>query len=599
MTIVRVMSVPLNPLSRVWARKAPPATVAVSRARSRRSFLLPMSAGPSYEGATAMRRPGSPSAPPDAPQVAPAAAVVAYTRLAFGARPGDVDAFNALGGDDTARLTAWVDQQLNPGAIVDTECNNRIAAGGFTTLNKTLTQLFLDHHVADPEWYERIRPAVETELAAWTRAVYSKRQLNEVLADFWHNHFNVYAWEFVEAPVWVHHDRDVIRPHVLGNFRQMLGAVAHSPAMLLYLDNYINFAAELDDGSPVGSNENYARELIELHCLGAENSHGNIPRNQVPGYPNPTGYCQEDVVDMARALTGWTFAIDWIEWPCEEGGDNDGHFFYCDEEHDQLPKEILGQVIPGGQSAEADGNAALDKVASHPATGRFVAKKLCRRLVGDFPSPALINSAGALFTAQWQAPDQIRQVVRHIVLSPDFLASWGEKVKRPFEIVASAMRAGGADFPFTMHAADEDDVNTFHWIYEAGGQPLFAWHPPNGYPDIRGAWQSANPRVSLWRFVNWLIESDEDGNDRYLDIAAATIASPARSATEIVDFWIPKVYGRDLPAADRDELIDFMAAGHNPTFALPIEENEWPEYTQDRLRSLLGLMFMSPEFLWR
>ncbi|MEK7423379.1 MAG: DUF1800 domain-containing protein, partial [Actinomycetota bacterium] len=427
----------------------------------------------------------------------------------------------------------------------------------------------------------------------------SERQLFEVLVDFWHNHFNVYGWEFIEAPVWVHYDRDVIRPNVLGNFRQLLEAVAKSPAMLVYLDNFINFAAELEDGTPVGSNENYARELIELHCMGAETSHGSVPRNQVPGYPNPTGYCQEDVVDVARALTGWTFAIDWVEWPCAEGGDNDGHFFFCETEHDQLPKEVLGQVIAGGGGAASDGAAVFDYLASHSATGRFVAKKLCRRLIGDSPPQALIDSAGALFTAQWQAPDQLRQVVRHIVLSPDFAATWGEKVKRPFEIVASAMRTGNADFPFTMLVADEDAVNSFHWIYEAGGQPLFGWHPPNGFPDVRGAWQSANPRVSLWRFVNWLIESDDLGLDRFLDIVNATLASPARSATEIVDFWIPKVYGRALPAADRDELIDFMAAGHNPTFALPLETNDWPEYAQDRLRSLFCLMVMSPEFLWR
>ncbi len=144
----------------------------------------------------------------------------------------------------------------------------------------------------------------------------------------------------------MHHDRDVIRAHALGNFRQMLEAVVKSPAMLVYLDNYINFAADLD-GNPVGSNENFAREMIELHCLGAENSHGNLPREQVPGYPNPTGYCQQDVVDVARALTGWTFAIDWVQWDCPEGLDNDGHFFYCDEAHDTLPKQVLGTVDPG------------------------------------------------------------------------------------------------------------------------------------------------------------------------------------------------------------------------------------------------------------
>ncbi len=545
-----------------------------------------------------MRRPGAGGELPAVPPTAPPMAVLALTRLGFGPAPGDLDAFAALGADDLSRLTAWVDQQLVPGAIPDPGCDARLAASGFTTLGKSLTQLFLDHHVADPEWWERLRPAIETELATWTRAVYSRRQLFEVLVDFWHNHFNVYGWEYIEAPVWVHYDRDVIRAHALGNFRALLEAVAQAPAMLVYLDNYINFAAE-QGGAPVGSNENFARECLELHTLGSEVSYGSTPRQQVPGYPNPVGYCQEDVVDAARALTGWTFAIDWLEWDCPEAAVNDGHFFYCAAAHDTLGKEILGQVLPAGSSAASDGAALLDRLASHPATGRNVAKKLCRRLIGDFPPAALVDSAAALFTATWQAPDQIRQVVRHIALSDEFRTTWGEKVKRPFEVAVSALRAADADFPFTVLPADEDAVNGLHWLFEAGGQALFGWHPPNGHPDMRGAWQSANPRVALWRVANWLVEPDDQDEDRFLDIVAPTLASPARSATELVDFWSERIFGRALPAADRDQLIEFMAAGHNANLPLPIETNDWPDYTKDRLRSLVGLMFMSPEFLWR
>jgi uncharacterized protein (DUF1800 family) len=545
-----------------------------------------------------MRRPGATRDSAGSPETLPPLAVVVLNRLAFGPRPGDVEAFDALGADDTARLTAWVDQQLAPAAIPDAACQARFAAAGFTTLAKTPAELFADHHAADPPWDVRILPAVETELATWTRAVYSERQLEEVLAGFWHDHFSVYAWEFIEAPMWVQYDRDVIRPNVLGNFRQMLEAVTKSPAMLVYLDNYLNFAAEMD-GMPVGSNENFARELMELHTLGADVSFGMMPRDQIPGYPNPVGYCQEDVVDVARALTGWTFAIDWISWTCAEGGDNDGHFFYCESSHDTLPKEVLGLPLAGGQSAAADGAAVLDRLAANPSCGRFLAAQLCRRLIGDSPPASIVDSAAALWTAQWQAPDQIRQVVRHIVLSNEFRTTWGEKVKRPFEIAAAALRAGAADFPFTMHAADEDAVDSFRWLYEAGGQPLFAWQTPNGYPDLRGAWQSANPRVGLWRLAAWLVDSDDQGDDRFLDIVDTTLASPARSANEIVDFWMPRIYGRALDAADRAELVEMMAAGHNPDFDLPIGTNDWPDYTQDRLRSLVGLMFMSPEFLWR
>ncbi len=553
-----------------------------------------------YQAAGAMRRAASGALAPATPPTPPPLAVRVHAKAGFGPAPGDVEAFAALGADDDARLAAWVDQQLAPASIPDAACDAKLAAAGFTTLGKSLAQLFADHHAADPEWYERIRPAVETEIAAWIRAVHSKRQLFELLVDFWHNHFNVYGWEFVEAPVWVHYDRDVIRAHALGNFRQLVEAVAKAPAMLVYLDNYTNFA----DGGAGYGNENFPRELIELHGMGAEASYGAIPREQVPGWPNPVGYCQQDVEDMARALSGWSFNIDWVSWLWDDGG-NSGQFVYADQHpggaglHSTEAKILFGTALPAGRTSQVDGAQALDLLAQHPATGRNVAKKLCRRLIGDFPPAAIVDSAAALFTAEWQAPDQLAQVVRHILLSDEFRAAWGEKIKRPFEIAASALRAAGAAFPFSMSPLYEDDNNAFHWLYEAGGQALFGWHPPNGHPDIRGAWQSANPRVALWRLVNWLIESDGDGADRYLDLVASTLATPARSAEQIVDHWIDRVFHRALPDADRQELVDFMAQGHNPTLALPLEANDWPEYTQDRLRALVGVMFMSPEFLWR
>ncbi len=554
-------------------------------ARSRREAVLSLLSSSQYRPAAAMRDPAAtagissgvgPTLPP--------LAVIALNRLGFGPRPGDVAAFNALGANDTARLTAYVDQQLNPGAIVDTEANNRLAAAGFTTLGKSLAQLFQDHHVADPEWYVRIQPANETELATWCRALYSKRQLFEVLADFWHNHFNVYAWEFIEGPLWVHYDRDVIRAHALGNFRQMIEAVAKSPAMLVYLDNFISFAD--------GYNENYSRECLELHSLGAENYLGVMPQEDVPGFPNnPAGYVHQDVVELARALTGWTFGIDWI-WQ----NPNDGQFLYRDDLHDTQPKRILGLSLPAGQSAAADGEAALDRIASHPGTGRFVARKLCRRLISDDPPQSLVEQAAALFTSLVAAPDQIKQVVRFIVLSNEFRTTWGEKIKRPFEVAVSALRAGNANFRFTLaDDADGDDTGTVHWLYNQGGQGLFSWHPPNGYSDVRADWQSANPRVALWRTVNWLIDS-RDGADQFrLNLLGATPAA-VRSANELADFWIDRVLGRPMPAAERQEIVDFMAQGHNPDFDLPLATDE---DTQDRLRSMVGLLFMSPEFLWR
>jgi uncharacterized protein (DUF1800 family) len=577
--------------------------------------VAPPPLGGEYSLSARMRRARlRPGPEPGSPPVPPPLGVLAYTRAGFGLRPGELAAFNALGSTDLERLTAWVDQQLEPSAIVDTECDQRLVASEYATLGKSLLQLWQEHFLPDDlEWDERLQPATESELATWTRAVYSKRQLYESVVHFWHNHFNVYAYEFVEGPVWGHWDREVVRAHALGNFRQMLQASCQAPAMLVYLDNFLNFA---ENGAGY-SNENFARELLELHTLGADAFYGRTPRDQVPRDPQdrPLGYCEEDVRDVARALTGWTFDIEWI-WPLPG---TTGQFVYMDQQsggagsHSTEAKIVLGVDLPAGRTAQQDGLQALDVIASHPATGRFLAKKLCRRFVGDFPPQGLIDSAAALWTSLWQDPQQIRKVIRHILVErPEFRQTWGEKIKRPFEIVVSALRAGDAQFRFYQQVPAPPDWNdwdpdfqataSLHWIYEAAGQVVFGWHPPNGHPDLRAAWQCATPRVALWRAVNWLIEADENDDDRFLNVVAWTLANlPAggRTTDAVVDAWITRVYRRGVPTLDRDQFVDFLSQGFNPGLDLPLDTNDWPYYWKDRLRALVGLMLMSPEFLWR
>jgi uncharacterized protein (DUF1800 family) len=523
----------------------------------------------------AAQRAGEPALPP--------LAVVLLNRAGFGPRPGDLAAFAALGGTDAARLQAWVDQQLDPATIDDSEAEARIAASGYTTLGKSLAQLWADHVVPDNlPWQDRIRPIAETTLATFLRGVYSRRQLFEVLVEFWHNHFSVYGWEFYEAPTWVHYDRDVIRANALGNFRQLLEAVTRSTPMLLYLDNWLN--------SEDGPNENYARELLELHTLGDDSYFGTVPRSEVPldGGGVQVGFVDEDVFAVTRALTGWSLDGDpW--WDLESGN---GGYLYRPDWHDTGAKNVLGVELPAGQPAEKDGQDVFDLLASHPATGRFVAGKLCRRLLGDFPPAALVDAAAAVFTAQAAAPDQIAQVVRTILLSPEFAATFGAKVKRPFEIVVGALRAGGADFPFIEGDSDSD---TLDWLFYLTGHYPFSWHPPNGYPDVAGAWTGTSPRVMTWRLTNWLVDV-EGGDGAYRLDAAAQTPAGVRSANGLVDFWIDRIFGRPLVAAVRQELVEFMAQGHNPDFDLPLDSDG---DTRERLQSLLGLMFLSPDFLWR
>ena len=238
----------------------------------------------------------------ETPLTVPSLAGIVLNRAAFGPWPGDIAAFNALGTSDDQRLQAWVDTQLNPAAIPDPDCDARLANSGFTTLNKTLEQLWAQHILGNPPWEVRMRPFWETQRATFIRAVYSRRQLKEVLADFWHNHFNVFGDDSIQGPVFVHYDRDVIRANMLGNFRAMLEAVARSTGMMYMLDNYTS--------SVTGPNENFARELFELHTMGAENYFGVMRQDDVPVDPQgrPLGYVDADVFEATRCFTGWSVA---------------------------------------------------------------------------------------------------------------------------------------------------------------------------------------------------------------------------------------------------------------------------------------------------
>ncbi len=521
-------------------------------------------------------------APDKAVPPPPAAAVVALTRTAFGPRPGDVEAFDALGATDAERLAAYVDRQLDPAAIDDSAAEARIAESGFETLGKSLEDLWQEHALAE-DWEVHMQPFWETQLATFLRAIHSERQLFEVMAGFWHDHFSVFADDSPHGSVWVHSDRDAIRAHALGNFRQLLEAVARTPAMLFYLDNAFNSSED--------ANENYGRELLELHTLGADAYLGSLPPDQVPvdGDGWPVGWVEDDVVGAARCLTGWTVDSDWVHWEFGQSGT----FLYWDEWHDHDPKTVIGLDLPAGQPPMADGRDLLDRLCRHPATGHHLATKLCRRLLGDSPPPAVVDAAAAVFTDHWQDGDQIARVVRTILLAPEFLATWGDKVKRPFQIAVSSFRGAGGDLPFRL---GDGVTEWFYWEYYQTGQPLFSWHPPNGYPDFKAAWNTTAPRVMCWRLANFFVQVwDEDDEVPYFDLLAQTPAE-VLSASALVEFWSRRILGRALPAGDEQTLVVFMAQGAGPFDDLPLR-TDWE--TQERLRAMVALILMSPSFLWR
>jgi uncharacterized protein (DUF1800 family) len=555
--------------------------------------LLASDAGPAPDGPAPAQVPstGGMSRPQLVALPRPSLAIRTLNNLAFGATPAEIGAFNALGTSDTARLTAWVDKQLNWSAIDDSAVETRLTNAGYTTLGKSLTQLWADHVVPDPDYQVRMRPAWEIQRAALVRAVYSKRQLREVMTMFWHDHFNVMCTDYSAGPVFVSYDRDVIRQNVFGNFRTLLEAVAKSTAMLYFLDNQSNTRA--------GPNENFARELMELHSFGAENYLGFMDPFQVPPCPEdptyPIGYTDIDVYETASAFTGWSLKNAPWEFPTE----NDGTFAYRPSWHDAGPKYPLGMFLYPEQAALKDGHDILDRIASHPRVAKFICKKLIRRFFADNPSQASIDSAAAVFRANWQNPDQIKLTLRHILLSDDAYSDWGQKMRRPFEAMAAAMRALGTDWTLRL---DEDKSDEFMWRFGFTGHQAYDWPAPNGYPDTMLAWSGSNSFGMTWKVLNWFTET-QNGTTPLAPILALTRAGvPQWTSTALVDFWCNRLLGY-LPAR-RQIYVDFMRQNGAASDVIA-DTDAWAQndlkkhYNQQRLRSMVSLILMSPEFLAR
>jgi uncharacterized protein (DUF1800 family) len=432
-------------------------------------------------------------------------------RIGYGPRPGDVESVRRLG------IAVYTDQQLHPERVSDAAMTSRLA--GLTTLDLSSREIALRFErpalqarrgrkqeaanrlnpdtgpilkglePADPDRRQANVPLMDLAQQKILRAVYSERQLEEVLTDFWFNHFNVDARKGPARYMLTAYERDDIRPHVLGHFRDLLEATAKSPAMLFYLDNWqsadpngnrVDTARRSSpgDGAPArrplrsarrdqmlerrpdrprGLNENYGRELLELHTLGVDG-----------------GYTQNDVTEVARAFTGWS-----IDNPREGGG-----FRFVARLHDPGEKVVLGHRIQAG--GQQDGELVLDILASHPSTARFIAAKLVRRFVSDAPPQALVDRAASKFR---ETKGDLRAVMTVLLTSPQFLSPevYRAKVKTPFEFVVSALRATGAAV---------DDARPLVRSIQQLGMPLYQCQPPTGYKDTADAWVNTGALVN-------------------------------------------------------------------------------------------------------
>jgi uncharacterized protein (DUF1800 family) len=389
-------------------------------------------------------------------------AVHVLNRLAFGPRPGDVERVRHMG------VERYIDEQLHPETIpMPDTLTARLdalqtvgrspgeALGEFIELRKEARSD--DEGAKQRRRIEQGRAAREAAEARLVRAVESPRQLEEVMVDFWFNHFNVFAGKGIDRALVASYERDAIRPYALGSFRALLGATARHPAMLFYLDNVVSSVPGQDargngKNKSAGLNENYARELMELHTLGVDG-----------------GYTQRDVTELARMLTGWTFAQRRLV--------RDGETFRFDAgRHDRGVKTWLGhEVAPAGQ---AEGEYALDVLAVHPATARHLSFQLAQYFVSDVPPPSLVERMSRTWLA---TGGDIRAVLKTLFSSSEFMdsAALGAKFKTPYQFVVSAARASAAPLVNVGPL-----VNTMSQL----GMPLYGCQTPDGYKNTQEAW---------------------------------------------------------------------------------------------------------------
>lgn len=489
----------------------------------------------------------------------------------------------------------------------------------------------------------------ELQASRILRAVYSERQLQEVMVDFWTNHFNVFAGKGADRWLLTSYDRDTIRPNSMGKFYDLLKATAESPAMLFYLDNFQSVSpnAQLGNGGgnrrlqqagpsqmgrdPIldllrdgrrnaqqmgrlpgaeqqgpnmpqaqpnanrpkrGINENYARELMELHTLGVDG-----------------GYTQKDVQEVARCFTGWTiFAPRGAGAAAaaimgDKARENAGKFYFAPRMHDDGEKIVLGHKIPTGGGSK-DGLMVLEILAHHQATARYIATKLARHFVMDNPSPALVDRVAAAFT---KSDGDIRETLKAVFFSPEFNSSeaYRAKIKRPFELAISAVR--------TLGGETTGGPQLHQWIARMG-EPLYGYQTPNGYSDLAENWVNTGAllerlnfglalasnripgtRVNLRRFVGDTSAAADKVRmmDQFLAVIVAGDISPRTRETLLKQFDETVILAPPQKVANQ-EVAEMMGPPDGPRRATP------PPATQatitDPVTKIVGLILGSPEF---
>jgi len=533
-------------------------------------------------------------------------------RLGFGPRPGDIERVKAMG------VEKYINQQLNPEKISDSVAENKVhdlTVLNMTTAelyekypqpgqllrqlqargklpadlgearenrvkrgaNANASEMPKNDAMPAPspenplqnEKYRQLiqeyyrenglqrpeRIMVDLQASRILRAVYSERQLQEVMVDFWTNHFNVFAGKGADRWLLPAYDRDTIRPNAMSKFSTLLQATAQSPAMLFYLDNFQsvspNANANANRRGPLqmlrpqpqqqqrrGINENYARELMELHTLGVDG-----------------GYTQKDVQEVARCFTGWTIfqprggaaAVNGMMGREIDPGRTPGTFVFTPRMHDDGEKMVLGHKIPAGGGMK-DGLMVLDILAHHPSTAKFIATKLVRYFVSDNPPQVLVDRVAAAFT---KSDGDIRETLKAIFFSNEFNSTeaYRAKIKRPFELVVSAIRTIGAD--------TNGGPGTHQWIARMG-EPLYGYQTPNGYSDAAESWVNAGGLLERMNFGLALANNRINGTN-------VSLSKSNGDQSKVMDEYLKQLLAGDISAATRATLLKQLQPSDSTT----------------------------------
>ncbi len=456
------------------------------------------------------------------------------SRAAFGPWPGDLERVKQMG------HKAWIEEQLEPAQINDELCDLRA---------RRFESLFMSAGDA----YEFKKPVLRDELTRHSllRAIYSRRQLFEVMVEFWSDHLNIDLEKGDCIYLKPSDDREVIRTHALGNFHDLIRASASSPAMLVYLDGKSN---KVRKGTSDKPNENYARELMELHTLGV---HG--------------GYTQTDVREAARCLSGWTFNVK------RKFAMHRGDSFFKADWHDDGAKTVLGHTIAAG-GGESDLDRLVEIVCRHPSTAKFIARKLCIRFISQTPSDSIVDGVAAEFT---RTGGDIKSVLRVIFNSEEFASSRGVLLKRPFRFMVAALRAFGADTHVHDNPLRHGTGQLTEYLSRMG-HGLFQYPTPDGYPDHEAPWMGT--LMWRWNFAMALTDGKLGGVQVPMaDLEKAVGKTGGRDA--VASRWWAYLTGR-LPTAE--ELSALAEATQEPA------GKDKGAAAQIAKAELLGVMLASP-----